>query len=87
MFGNQGPGLHIAVFCATSLPPFRGPQGLFYPTLASVLVLGPQGRESRLSHLGLCWPKQQAPVSRFNEESPSQEGWGRGFMEALGQMA
>ena len=31
--------------------------------------------------------QQQVPVSRFNEENPSQEGWGQGFMEALGQMA
>lgn len=31
--------------------------------------------------------QQQAPVCRFNEESPSQEGWGGGFMEALGPEA
>ena len=31
--------------------------------------------------------QQQAPVSRFNEVSPSWEAWGQGFMETPGQMA
>lgn len=82
-----GAGLHVSIFCATSLPPRSSPHCLPPRHPGFCFGPGPSGRGEQSVSPRPLPAKQQAPVCRFNEESPSQEGWGRGFMEALGQMA
>lgn len=81
VFVNQSSDSSVSIFRATSVPFLSSHHPHF------CLSPGPSGTGDQSASPRPLQAKQRAPVSRFNEESPSQEGWGRGFMEALGQMA